>query len=426
MASNGLALCLVGGAAPAARERHGQGQRQRRLRQHALGARAAQGPSQASAHAAGASSCPSADYPRSLRDVLPDPADRQHLTRIYFERVHAGKSPYVYYNLLQHLASSQADERTWTVLRKVRARVAEVFGDGFDIINDFYSFRSQSKRIFQNWHQDIEFWLTGASCSGFNLWVLLDHERMNYSFDVYDVHANRDNYDKLYTSRFGSANLTTTRPLFSPAEFERRSQHGGSFAFETRMPLRRARPTARGAAANAHSHRGRSAASVAGHAARPGSAGHAARRSSAALPSTARYTNVPLEVGDALVVRQVEIHRTDTHVVDSRQWRLALGFKILPRDRPIVREVTRSSPFGYDYSIMKTRWPALLPPLSVGRSLGDLNFYERQRLATPGTLHEAAWSVDHALDRLAANPVVVPAVGMLLLLLVSWRVGRKR
>ena len=48
--------------------------------------------------------------------------------------------------------------------------------------------------------QDGEFWLTAdeaapaASCSGFNLWILLDHVRMNYSFDVFDVDKSRPLY----------------------------------------------------------------------------------------------------------------------------------------------------------------------------------------------------------------------------------------
>jgi hypothetical protein len=48
--------------------------------------------------------------------------------------------------------------------------------------------------------QDGEFWLTAdeaapaASCSGFNLWILLDHVRMNYSFDLFDVDKSRPLY----------------------------------------------------------------------------------------------------------------------------------------------------------------------------------------------------------------------------------------
>ena len=40
-------------------------------------------------------------------------------------------------------------------------------------------------------------------------------------------------------------------------------------------------------------------------------------------------SRVPLDVGDALVVKQVELHRTDDHPLQPEQWRLALGFKLL-------------------------------------------------------------------------------------------------
>ena len=52
---------------------------------------------------------------------------------------------------------------------------------------------------------------------------------MNYSFDVYDVSSNRPFYDALYAQRFGAAgaNYSTEKPLFSPAEYQRRSPGKG-------------------------------------------------------------------------------------------------------------------------------------------------------------------------------------------------------
>ena len=63
--------------------------------------------------------CPAAKYPRTLRNVLPDEADRKHLSKLYYEHVHGGKSPYVYYNLLHRLAANRSDERSWAALDKV-------------------------------------------------------------------------------------------------------------------------------------------------------------------------------------------------------------------------------------------------------------------------------------------------------------------
>ena len=63
--------------------------------------------------------CPAVKYPRTLRNVLPDEGDRKHLSRLYYEHVHGGKSPYVYYNLLHRLGANRSDARSWTALDKV-------------------------------------------------------------------------------------------------------------------------------------------------------------------------------------------------------------------------------------------------------------------------------------------------------------------
>lgn len=265
---------------------------------------------------------------------------------------------------------------------------------------------------------------------------------MNYSFDVYDAQAHRAHYVAMYATRFGSPNLTTTRPLFSPGEFARRSRNGAGFSFATPSTPRR-RPRS-----------GRSGARGGGSAAASAAAANAAAASAAAPP---RWVNVPLTSGDALVVRQVEIratrcaqiplrfvhgaplkprhcvrvrqieiHRTDSHAVDPNQWRLAIGFKMLRKDRPIVREVVGSSPFGYDYAIVRGRWPAMLPPLVVGASLDELAVYDRARLAKPDALIERRFSAAYWLDKLATNALAVPFVGGVLLLLLSLGVTRTK
>lgn len=129
-----------------------------------------------------APACAALGYPRSLRRVLPDAADREHLKRLYFENVR-GRSPYLtdaplhanahhgvlaspqvrgrsphltYYNLLVHLArgtTERRDERVWGILEAIERRIADEFGPGFVLANDFFSFRAPSVRMFQNWHQ---------------------------------------------------------------------------------------------------------------------------------------------------------------------------------------------------------------------------------------------------------------------------------
>ena len=133
-----------------------------------------------------APACAALGYPRSLRRVLPDAADREHLKRLYFEHVrgrspyptgaplHAnahhgvlaspqvrGRSPYLtYYNLLVHLArgpttgtTERRDARVWSILETIERRIGAEFGPGFVLVNDFFSFRAPSVRMFQNWHQ---------------------------------------------------------------------------------------------------------------------------------------------------------------------------------------------------------------------------------------------------------------------------------
>ena len=40
--------------------------------------------------------------------------------------------------------------------------------------------------------------MTGARCTGFNLWILLDHSRMNHSFDIYDAAHVPQLYERVY------------------------------------------------------------------------------------------------------------------------------------------------------------------------------------------------------------------------------------
>ena len=180
--------------------------------------------------------CPCLQYPRSLRSVLSE-EDRQHLSRLYFDQVH-GQSRRRYYNLLRHLGRAKGDDATWKILDNLHERVAAEFGDGFVIINDFFSYRSADERLFPSWHQDGEFWLaddgSGASaCRNFNLWILLDHRGMNYSFDLVqpDEH-NAWMYSALNARAFGAhaaaLNFSAPRAWFKPEEARRLSRGGGA------------------------------------------------------------------------------------------------------------------------------------------------------------------------------------------------------
>jgi len=193
------------------------------------------------------------------------PSDRRHLSRLYLERVRPTGSPLIYYHLLTHLARHK-DARAWAILERVRRVVRRRFGASFVVVNDFFSYRARGVALFQGWHQDGEFWLTAdgssAACSGLNLWILLDHRGMNRSFDVLDSTTARPLYSTLYAaarrgsnlrrvnrsaaagiaaaaaagdgvlnsveSLFGSSAPETNKRLLRPAVFERLSRVSGT------------------------------------------------------------------------------------------------------------------------------------------------------------------------------------------------------
>ena len=221
-----------------------------------------------------AESCPAISYPRTLHNVL-DAEDRQHLTNLYFEKAHqwGGRR---YYNLLHHLAADgKDDELAWHALEAVRSRIQVNFGEDLVIINDFFSYRSASQRLFPSWHQDGEFWLaddgtSDRACRNFNLWILLDHCDMNHSFELVEPALNEWFYGQLNARHFGSRaasfNFSSPRAWFMPQEAQRLSRMAGLRGF--------------------------------------------VRRDDHRTPTVSR---VPLRAGDALIVKQIELHRTDDH-----------------------------------------------------------------------------------------------------------------
>lgn len=292
------------------------------------------------------SDCACLAYPRTLPEVL-DAEARAYLTKLYFDTVHAGQSASTYYNWLHQLAVEPADDAGWRVFAAIDARIRHEFGEGFEVVTDFFSYRAPGVRLLPTWHQDGEFWLAddgGAgreSCASFNLWLLLAHEGMPFGFDVLGTAENQWLYDDLYARRYAptaSAALNAPRSLYSPEEWGRLSR----------------------SAAGGGSGRGRRGA------AEPSSGLRGLLRpNETRVPSV---SNVPLALGDALVLKQVEIHRTDSRPLLPQQWRLALGLKVLRRQE-VVREPNAASPWGYDAAALRLRWPGLLPLFEKGRPL---------------------------------------------------------
>jgi hypothetical protein len=288
-------------------------------------------------------SCPAARYPRSLAAVV-DAADARHLSQLYFSRIQK-QFPLRYYGLLHHLGHTDDDEfaRTATILRKIQARITSTFGPNFMMINDFFSYRVDNKRMFPDLHQDYDFWCN-SRCSGFNLWLLLDHHGMNASFDVYDVQHNWGMYHRLYSYQSG--------------------KHAGSSS-------------------------NHSVAASGGVPHLDANAFHELRERGAVAGFAATKANVPLAPGDALVLRQPEVHRTDRHRLRPEQWRLALGFKVLER-LPIERMGGEFGPVSQDLRQMQVRWPGLLPPIVPGRPWPDV--YGPELLTAYRALGAPTWS----------------------------------
>ena len=144
-----------------------------------------------------------------------------------------------------------------------------------------------------------------------------------------------------------------------------------------------------------------------------------------------RVSRVPLAAGDVLVVKQLELHRTDDHALRPQQWRLALGFKVLRmawcmascmascmawcmaacmawcmaacmtscitscsmppcipsctvlgvqvlRQGTVLRSSEPTSSFGADAADVRASWPGLLPEFTHGAPLPLV--YDRRRL----------------------------------------------
>lgn len=272
--------------------------------------------------------CPAASYPRSLTAVLPT-EDAKHLSRIYFDRVkrrgNSAAGSLRYYALLHFLGHAAEVEfkSTMNILQKIQARISLEFGSNHVMINDFFSYRTDDNRMFPDLHQDYDFWVT-SRCTGFNLWLLLDHRALNTSFDVWDIQHNQDMYQKLY-SRHDLRRVSKNA----------RNRTGGAVAHLEASAFRELKE--RGAVGG--------------------------------IPAT--KVNIPLAPGDALVLRQPEVHRTDRQRLQPGQWRLALGFKVLER-APIEQWRPEFGPVSQDLTQMQVRCPGLLPPIALGRPWPDV------------------------------------------------------
>ena len=304
----------------------------------------------ASSVAAPTSRCPALGYPRALRDVLP-PDDRRHLVELHkrlllqdrsVPKATGSQSPFriKYLHLLAYLAGEgRTDERAWRIIQRVADRVKDEFGPRFVILNDFFSYRSYGvPRMFYSWHQDFDFWLTGDRCTSFNVWIMLDSGGgLNHTFDIFEAERHRTLYDELHRKSKSSsfADQLHQRLCLSQERPDARSDRWGFQ--DSRLP----------------------------------------ELPQACKSPSAAYARPPLPNGDALIVRQLELHRTDDAQLRPGQWRLGLGFKVLEA-RPMQGHVTQRSPFGQAVSWWNHTLPCMLRPYVVGQPPPTL--YDRARL----------------------------------------------
>merc|ERR1719414_1591428 len=80
----------------------------------------------------------------------------------------------------------------------------------------------------------------------------------------------------------------------------------------------------------------------------------------------AQRTNLPLSIGEALIVKQPEIHKTDHDDISKEQWRLGLGFKVV-KHGTIIRGFNHS--WNRDPNTLLIQADPWLPGFDIGSPL---------------------------------------------------------
>ncbi|CAE7728699.1 unnamed protein product [Symbiodinium sp. CCMP2592] len=239
---------------------------------------------------------------------------------------------------------------------------------------DFWSWRAPDAVAAERVHMDADFWMTGAT-DGFNLWFLLDHKDMAHSFDIYAKEENPELYKRVRlphrpTSLIPLQGLKSpgSSPCFLyweplrlwPVLFEGSStvarELGMVVSIFSTWWLQKALVCARAA------HRWLPFSVFRVLMALTGWLGNLAL-----LPRgiELRTRKFPLSIGDALVVRQDELHVSDQDSLQDGQFRLAVGLKFMKQDHKVWKY-----PFLGPAGKSRRQYPALRLPW--GRSLKDV------------------------------------------------------
>ncbi|CAE7797307.1 unnamed protein product [Symbiodinium sp. CCMP2592] len=299
---------------------------------------------------------PSAKYPRLLQGLL-DTADVQYLKGFFDlhvkteweknEAFAASKNrpkprrSLEYYTLLRHLHSEPRDPSLERIVSKVYAAIEKKLGPGFVIVHDFWSWRTPENVPAEFIHHDPDFWVAGRH-DGFNLWILLDHADMSHSFDILVEEKNPKLYEivgekagRLLPERDPKKKQNCPGLLF----WDPLSRWPLLYEYEATRTL----AMVLGVGFNMFWEKSQ----------------QAAMKLKKLLPTWAfrcflfftgwcfRLTPLPkglelkmerfnMKVGDALVLRQYEMHTTDQDPLQPHQFRLAVGVKVL-RQAPIIQ-----------------------------------------------------------------------------------------
>jgi len=336
-----------------------------------------------------AGECPCDAYPRILEGVLSD-ADVMHLKKLFQElakeewerreqraKAEGKKAPprvLEYFTVLKHL-QTKSDHVLGGILRKLCARVEATFGENFVIVQDFWSWRAPGCVGVPRIHMDADFWMTKAT-DGFNLWLLLDEKDMAHSFDIFPKEKNRKLYRHLRVPHQNACLLPLKEKKAGNPDFlvfwEPLQVWPALFEYPSR-PLR----TLGMAMSIFSSWWIQQIWSLTFRAEKylPPSAFRILVRLTGwmgnldLLPDgmeleTQRFE---LRVGDALVVRQDELHVSDQDPLKDHQFRLAVGFKFM---RQSTKHKVQQYPFTGPAGKNRRRFPALRLPL--GHVLPDL------------------------------------------------------
>eukprot|EP00439_Symbiodinium_sp_Y106_P080060 s1437_g18.t2 len=287
------------------------------------------------------------EYPRILKGWL-SKADVEHLKEIYktsVEEAFAARKernrPIQYYDLLRYLHTSHPrDVHLQEIIEKIHQQVEKQFGPGYLIVHDFWSYRAPGSFPAPIMHTDPAFWMTGR-LDGFNLWFLLDHSDMGYGIDVLTKEDNQEFYScSALGLPHGPPFLFAGKSSTCPAFIHRVPLRKWPVLFEWQNDLANALGTVFCAASTwwlqAAVNLGKTMQE-----ALPASAFRGLLHVFGWLgsiyplpPMTLKPRRFELEIGDAAVIRQDELHGTDKEPLKEGQFRLAIGFKFM-RQAPV-------------------------------------------------------------------------------------------